>query len=148
MSEAPRYQVTERSYIGLAIVEEGAEVTYLGEPGSNLIPLNASAEKAKAAAADKPTNPTQYIIDAPALMARPVPTRARAAVDTTQGTVLDPGGELDPAAPFDPALQGPDHTPVHLPVPAEDTVTPGREERQAKNAAKAAAFKAKNNDLT
>ena len=55
MSEQPRYRVAERSFIDNVLVEPGGEVTYTGEPGEHLQPLNASAEKAVAAVlADHP----------------------------------------------------------------------------------------------
>ncbi len=53
-AEAALYEVTERSYIDGKIVGPGElagnKVQYDGIPGSKLIPLNAAAEKAKAAA--------------------------------------------------------------------------------------------------
>lgn len=42
-SEAPRYRVNTLSWIGNDLVTEGKEVTYKGNPGSNLEPLNAAA---------------------------------------------------------------------------------------------------------
>jgi len=48
--DAPRYRVTEQSYIGNTLVEENGEVVYDGIPGSNLQPLNKAAEDAKRAA--------------------------------------------------------------------------------------------------
>lgn len=53
--ERPRYRVNQRSFINLGLVEEGAEVTYDGEPSENLEPLNAAAVAAiKAANAAHP----------------------------------------------------------------------------------------------
>lgn len=52
--EQPLYRVLARSFIGNSIVEEGAEVVYHGEPGSNLEPLNDVAERAKAGRKPRP----------------------------------------------------------------------------------------------
>jgi hypothetical protein len=163
VSEAPRYLVTDRSYIGLGVVEEGAEVEYSGLPGAALQPLNAAAKdaKAQALAARSPANADQYILRAPVMDAlgvdkvvprTPAPKADKTARDPTgQGTIRDPGGS-DPAMPFDPAQEGPDHTPVNLPEPAEDTETPGRAKAQTaaqkKAAAAQAAAKEKAADLT
>lgn len=154
MSEAPRYLVTEKSYIGLGIVEAGGEVEYHGEPGAALEPLNAAAKAAKAAAADKPVNPTQYLIDAPDLVLKPYHGGRKAAAPAKtdrdpagQGTIRDPGG-ADPAMPFDPATGTTDTSTVHLPKPAEDDKTPGREKAQTAAQKKAAEAQARARDLT
>lgn len=52
-ADGPVYRVTEKSYIDGKIVGPGEKfetVQYDGVPGSKLLPLNAAAEKAKAAA--------------------------------------------------------------------------------------------------
>ncbi len=45
----PQYEVAPgwKFYDNMRMHEAGAKVTYLGEPGENLIPLNAEAKKAK-----------------------------------------------------------------------------------------------------
>ena len=50
----PQHRVLERSFIGNAIVEEGAIVSYDGEAGPNLQPIE---EPAPAAPARKPSGP-------------------------------------------------------------------------------------------
>lgn len=54
----PRYRVLEKSFLNNRIHEEGAEVEFDGNPGSNLEPLDAAARKAVAeyAAAKKARN--------------------------------------------------------------------------------------------
>lgn len=47
-NEAPRFRVLELSWIDGDLVREGKEITYKGNPGSNLEPLNAAAEAAVA----------------------------------------------------------------------------------------------------
>ncbi len=41
----PRYELTEQSYLGDVLYEEGAEVVFEGVPGPHMIPLNEAAEK-------------------------------------------------------------------------------------------------------
>jgi len=47
MSENPRYEVLEKSFIDGALLEVGTEIEFGGVPGSRLRPLNAAAEAAK-----------------------------------------------------------------------------------------------------
>lgn len=84
MSEQPRYRVAERSFIDNVLVEPGGEVTYTGEPGEHLQPLNASAEKAVAAAKKKRAA-----------------EQGRSAGDEGKFTVVRTGKDLE--SPFDPA---------------------------------------------
>lgn len=51
--EKARYRVLRLSFIGNQLLEEGAEVQYDGEPGSNLEPLNDAAKAAKKKADQK-----------------------------------------------------------------------------------------------
>ncbi len=54
----PRYKVAGKFYDNWQMHEDGAEVTYKGEPGDNLIPINAEAKaRKKAAATIKPVGP-------------------------------------------------------------------------------------------
>lgn len=65
MSENPRYRVTAESFIHNALVPEGAEIEFMGQPGSALEPLNDAAKKAKAEAAKKgATLVTGAVVDA------------------------------------------------------------------------------------
>lgn len=65
MSENPRYRVTAESFIHNALVPEGAEIEFLGQPGSALEPLNDAAKKAKAEATKKgATLVTGAVVDA------------------------------------------------------------------------------------
>lgn len=43
----PRYRVLEKSFIDGVLLEAGDEMNYLGEPGSQLEPLNDAAKIAK-----------------------------------------------------------------------------------------------------
>ncbi|GJA00441.1 hypothetical protein ECV0102_07890 [Enterobacter cloacae] len=51
--EKAKYRVLRLSHIHNNLWPEGSEIEYEGEPGSALEPLNAAAEKAKAAALKK-----------------------------------------------------------------------------------------------
>ena len=48
--EKAKYRVLRLSHIHNNLWPEGSEIEYEGEPGSALEPINAAAEKAKAAA--------------------------------------------------------------------------------------------------
>lgn len=45
--EIPQYELTEAAYIDDKYLEAGAKITYQGEPGHHMAPLNAAAEAAK-----------------------------------------------------------------------------------------------------
>jgi len=55
---APRYRVKGSFFDNWQMHEDGAEVEYLGEPGENLIPLNAAAKaRAKGVTPQQPAVP-------------------------------------------------------------------------------------------
>jgi hypothetical protein len=146
--EAPEYLVTETSYIGNGIVQEGGKVTYHGLPGSKLEPLNAAARANKKKSDDMREKAGQVVSRTVHEELRPT-ERVKAPVKqdgdpSGQGAILDDGSPSDPAEPFDPANETLEN-PVHLPKPAEDTVTPGRakELTAAQKKAKDAQAKAK-----
>lgn len=43
----PKYRVTERSFVGNALVEAGTEIEYAGEPGPNLEPIDPAPRRGK-----------------------------------------------------------------------------------------------------
>lgn len=61
-AELPRYRLKARSFMSLMpdtgqkLLEAGAEITYLGLPNENLIPVNHAAEKMYAAAGIRPNS--------------------------------------------------------------------------------------------
>jgi hypothetical protein len=57
VEEGPRYRLLRESFIDQVLYPAGREVTYFGEPGSALLPLNAEAKARKAAVRDIRNDP-------------------------------------------------------------------------------------------
>lgn len=109
-NEAPRYRVNTLSWIVDTLVAEGKTITFHGEPGSNLDPLNAAAEAAVAKVGGHRPRP-----DVPLM---PVPSAPPAAPVDWREEARKHGWSPEPPKMAEPEkqAQAPQPAPAHVPT--------------------------------
>lgn len=90
--DLPRYRVNERSFIGHALVDEGAEVTYEGDTVSdNLTPINDAAQAVVDAQTKPHLDKSEPVKGAKTLKARGDAAAAPPVPAKTGAAATDPG---------------------------------------------------------